>query len=188
MLTGMTTLETSAQAVTIIGSGQDARNCSFAAETAATLQTASRDDLETCTRALDHGSLQRGDQAATFTNRGIVQSALERYEDALKDYERALAISPDLPEAFVGRGNAYFLMGDTAMAVADYSEALALNLREAHLAHFNLGLAYEKQNKLDDAEQSYRSALALAPQFTLAQQKLDAVLAKKQRAQTAPTR
>ena len=48
-----------AQAITIIGSSGDARNCSMAADMASKFSFVSRDDLDSCTRAIDYGHLKQ---------------------------------------------------------------------------------------------------------------------------------
>lgn len=169
-----------AQSVTIISNGQDARACSRAAESAAMFQFTSREDLDTCTRALDSGDLKVRDEAGTYVNRGIVATTLGKYQDAFADYHQAMEIMPDLPEAYIGRGNLYFLAEKFDKAIEDYSKALELNISKDHIAHFNRGMAYEKLGDFKDAEQNYRRALEIAPEWPLAQKKLDHLLAKHQ--------
>ena len=169
-----------AQSVTVITSGEDARLCSRAAEAAAMFQFTSRDDLEACTRALEYGRLKSKDEAGTYVNRGIVETTLQKYQDAYVDYHRAMKIMPELPEAYVGRGNILFLAGKFDKAIADYSKALELNIGKDHIAHLNRGMAYEKLGDFDDAEQNYRRALEIVPEWSLAQEKLDRLLAKHQ--------
>ena len=169
-----------AQSVTILSTGEDARSCSRAAETAAMFQFASREDLETCTRALDYGDLKQRDEAGTYVNRGIVQTALGKYQDAYADYNQAMKMMPELPEAYIGRGNIYFLAEKFDRAIADYSKALDLNITKDHIAHLNRGMAYEKMGNFDDAEQNYRQALEISPEWPLAQKKLDRLLANHQ--------
>ena len=169
-----------AQSVTIISNGQDARSCSQAAESAAMFQFTSREDLDTCSRALDSGNLKARDEAGTYVNRGIVATALGKYQDAFADYHRAMDIMPALAEAYIGRGNLFFLAEKFDRALEDYSKALQLNISKDHIAHFNLGMAYEKLGDFNDAEKSYRRALEIVPEWPLAQKKLDQLLAKHQ--------
>lgn len=168
-----------AEAVTIFSGGADARNCYHAAEFAARGMFVSGGDLRTCDRAVDDVTLKRRDQAGTFVNRAIVETSLHRYQDAFADYHRAIKIMPDLPEPYVGRGNIYFLAGKLDKAIADYNHALDLHLTREHIAYINRGMAYEKQGRFDVAEEDYRRALAEQPDWKLAQQKLDRVLAKQ---------
>ena len=167
-----------AQAITIIGSGGDARNCSMAADSAAKFSFISRDDLEYCNRAIDYGHLKRGDLAGTYVNRGIIETALSKYQDAFSDYHHALELQPKLPEAYIGRGNIYFLAGKYNLAIEDYTRALDLNISRDYIAHLNRGMAYEKIGNYKDAEENYRRALELQPGWQLAQDKLDRLLTK----------
>ena len=170
-----------AQAITIIGSGGDARNCSMAADTAAKFSFVSRDDLESCNRAIDYGRLKRGDLAGTYVNRGIIETALTSYQDAFSDYHHAMEIKPELPEAYIGRGNIYFLAKKYDRAIADYTKALDLNISRDYIAHLNRGMAYEKIGNYENAEKNYRRALELQPDWQLAKDKLDRLMAKNNR-------
>jgi len=168
-----------AQAITIINGGGDARNCSMSADNAAKSRFVSRDDLDSCTRAIDSGHLKRGDLAGTYVNRGIIESALARYQDAFADYHHAMKVNPELPEAYVGRGNIYFLAGKYQLAITDYTKALDLNISRDYIAHLNRGMAFEKIGEFDNAEENYRRALELQPDWQLAKDKLERLMAKK---------
>ena len=172
---------TTAQSISIIGAGNDARLCSIAAEVAAKLQTVSRDDLKSCVLALEYGSLKRSDRAGTLVNKGIILTVLERYQEAYADYRKAIEIMNNLPEAYIGRGNIYFLSGKYELAIADYSEALNLNLSRDHIAFFNRGMAYEKIKDYVNAEENYRLALEKVPAWSLALNKLEKLNAKIER-------
>ena len=168
-----------ADAVTVFSGGADARSCYQAAKTAANKLYTSREDLDTCDRALDSGLLKRRDRAGTLVNRAIVETALSRYQDAFADYHSAMVIIPDLPEAYVGRGNIYFLADKMDRAIEDYSRALELNISRSYVAYLNRGMAYEKLGRYDVAETDYRQALAAQPDWELAMKKLNRVLAKQ---------
>jgi tetratricopeptide (TPR) repeat protein len=167
------------QAITVFSGGADARNCYLAAKTAANRMFTSREDLETCDRALDSGLLKHRDRAGTLVNRAIVETTLSRYKDAFADYHSAMVIIPDLPEAYVGRGNIYFLANKLDRAIEDYSRALELNISRSYITYLNRGMAYEKLGRYDVAEADYRQALAAQPDWELAIKKLNRVLAKQ---------
>jgi tetratricopeptide (TPR) repeat protein len=175
-----------AQSVLVLDSGEDARRCSGAAEIAANLRTTSREDFETCTRALALMSLRPRDRAGTLVNRGIVAAALDELDDALADYERAMAMLPELPEPYVGRGNVLFLRKDYPAAIADYDRALALGIGRRHIALLNRGMALEVMGQLDAAEKDYREAQALAPEWPLPKPRIERVLAKRKAAAASP--
>jgi tetratricopeptide (TPR) repeat protein len=170
----------SAQAVTVLSSGQDARTCSFAAEASAMSMVASAEDVDSCTRAIEYGGLKISDLASTLVNRGIILAAQERYQEALNDYNRAMAMMPELPEPYVGRGNLLFLADSFDLAVADYNKALELNLGRKHIAIFNRGMAYEKLGKTSEAKADYSEALRLMPDWLPPKEKLDQLTARQQ--------
>lgn len=163
-----------AQAITVIGGNSLARDCYLSASLSSTQQRlADRRALDTCTFALQHGTLNPRDTAATLVNRGIVNAALDNFEDALNDYEDALVLKPEFGEIYVNRGNIYFLGRAYGRAIEDYSKAIELKIGQLHVAHLNRGMAYEKIGDRVHAEADYRQALTLSPDWMLAQEKLD---------------
>lgn len=154
-----------AQSMTVIGGEFTARQCYMSATLAAQLNMASRQDLDACNYALDHATISIRDRAATFLNRGIINVAIERYDDAKKDYEKARSLAPDHGEIYVNRGNIFFMGQAYDQAVSEYSQAIALGLVKKHIAHFNRALAYEKMKEYGKAEADYRTAIELSPQW-----------------------
>lgn len=161
-----------AQSMTVLSSGGDARACSLAAELSETLSP-SRADLDYCDRALGQAHLSRRDRAATFVNRGILQARLARYQEAMNDYNEALEIQEELPQAWNGKGNLYFLAERYDDAIAAYEMSLSMDLPAPQVAHYNLGLVYEKIGDAAAAERSYNSALELMPEWVPAKTKLE---------------
>jgi tetratricopeptide (TPR) repeat protein len=163
-----------AQSITVLSSGGDARSCSISAE-ASLHGFVARNDLDACNRALDQVTLVGHDRAATLVNRGILQAALQRYDEALDDYNDALEIEA-LPQAWNGKGNLYFLASRYDDAIAAYERSLELELPEPHVGYFNVGLTYEKRGDAALAEQHYRRALELKPDWQMASDKLERLL------------
>ena len=169
-----------AQSVTVMGSAAEARACMAGATLAASMRVGSWSDLRACDDAIENSALSRRDLAATYNNRGVINSAMARYQPAFDDYNTAIDMMPKLPEPYVGRGNVYFQAEQFDEAIADYTEALDLGLGRAHLALLNRGMAYEAQGRLEQAETDFREAVALAPEWPLAQQKLESLAVKRQ--------
>lgn len=164
--------DSTAQSLTVLSNGADARNCSVYADQASKNLFLSSDAVDTCSRALDYGTLGHNDRAATLVNRGIVQVAVKRYQNALEDYTEAMQLNPALPEAYVSRGNLWFLAESFDKAIADYDKALSLGLGRAHIAHYNRGMARERTGDRDAAIADYQQALKLQPAWMLPQEKL----------------
>lgn len=176
-----------AQSVQVLGSGEEARRCSDAAQMAASIGGASRSDVEDCNRALGTVALRQRDRAGTLVNRGILETALGDHDAAMTSYDKALVVMPELPEPWVGRGNVLFLRGDRAGAITAYDRSLEMGITRRHVVLLNRGMAYEAQGDLAAAERDYRDALLIAPEWALAQSRLERVLAKR-RAAPGPSR
>jgi tetratricopeptide (TPR) repeat protein len=165
-----------AQAITVIGGNNQARDCHRNATMSSSLPQVSKNMLEPCDYALEKVRLIPRDRASTYTNRGILLAARGELDEALQSYEQALVITPDTGEIFVNRGNVWFEQANYTMAMDDYQQALALGIRQMHALHYNLALVWEKLGNRVEAEQAYRTALSLKPDWTLAQQRLNLLL------------
>ena len=61
-----------------------------------------------------------------FITRGLAYWRSGNYDQAVKDYDQALRLTPDSAEAFYNRALAYEHKGDYERAVQDFSQALRL--------------------------------------------------------------
>jgi tetratricopeptide (TPR) repeat protein len=94
--------------------------------------------------------------------RGATGLRLRRFEEALADLDRAIALRPDFPDAWTRRGDALFETGDFDDALASYDTALrhdpehldALNRRTSVLAALDRG---------PEAEITARRVLSIDP-------------------------
>jgi tetratricopeptide (TPR) repeat protein len=96
-------------------------------------------------------------------------------EAARAAYERALALDPDLGDAYVNLGRLAHQADDPATAARCYHEALR---RDAHdpVTHYNLALALEDLDKREPAILHYQRAVALNPRFADAHYNLGQIL------------
>lgn len=169
-----------AQALTVLGGDAWAKSCFDNAEfTAKNMPIISRSLVEPCNLALEYGTLSLADRAATHANRGIILAATDNIPAAMADYEKAVSIRPQAPEIYVNRGNAYFLDKDYAMALEDYEYSVELGIRQLHFVHYNMGMALEKIGNDTAAEQQFRSALAIQPEWELVETRLARLLERR---------
>lgn len=88
-----------------------------------------------------------------------------KYEEAMRAYDKVLAIRPKYAEAWEKKGNALGKLGRHQEAVESYDKALALNPNELVtwiLRGFELG----HLNRLQEVVVSYDKALAIMPEAT----------------------
>jgi len=171
-------LKATAQSVTIFGADPDALQCYGKANYAVDTDGTTPDELASCTRALDGGQLSTRDRAATHVNRGILSAVLEDYENAMRDYDAAMDLYPRYGAIYVNRGNIFFLGESYDSAIDEYTKALDADMSEYQVPHLNRGMAYESLGLYADAEDDYRRALEISPNWILAQTKLARVLAR----------
>jgi tetratricopeptide (TPR) repeat protein len=78
---------------------------------------------------------QNPDLCAPHLNRGRLLTRLRRYDEALKDFEYALALSPDNGEVEFARSMVYAQRGDKARALQDVQSAMAHGYKQINPAY-----------------------------------------------------
>jgi glycosyl transferase, family 25 len=101
------------------------------------------------------------DDVAILVSRGVEFQTVNRLEDALAQYDKALALKPNDIAALSNRGSVLMDLGRFAEALSNYdllsiwpNDFNALNMR---------GLALEQLKRFADALASYDKAIAIAP-------------------------
>ena len=124
--------------------------------------------ITSCNVALNTRRNTRKDRASILVNRGILYNHMGEYAAAFRDFEAALELFSNFPEAYINRGNAYFYTGQVERAIADYNRALQRRSSKRHTAYFNRGLANENRKQLDQAFADFVRANELKPDWVRA--------------------
>ena len=98
--------------------------------------------------------------SVSLARAGAASQMLGDNTRAINYYERANAIQPRA-ESFSSMGTIYYSLGDYAKAAAAYEGALLIRPLGA-ITHRNLGDAYARLGRSDDALRAYRQAVRLA--------------------------
>lgn len=107
---------------------------------------------------IKEGHLQRASLAQTYRNIGIASRRNHQPAEAVTAFNQSIALHPaDVEEDYVNRGNAYDDLGETALALADYSKALAIK-PDLGEAHYNRGIDYERIRAFDKARADFIAA------------------------------
>lgn len=81
---------------------------------------------------------------------------------AQAEFSAVLKKVPGHLDSMIGLGDIYLAQGDTGAAVESYSKAI--QTRDDARARHGLGLAYARQNKVQEAAQEFERSIALNPQ------------------------
>ncbi|MDO8412010.1 MAG: hypothetical protein Q7S93_18310 [Phenylobacterium sp.] len=148
-------------AVTVIGGGM-AEACSSAA-----VNGESDEKFEAfCDVALETEFLNSRDRAGTYVNRGVLRLRRTAYVGAVKDFDLAVKMKPDLGEAYVNRGAAYIGQERYADSIVEINRGLELGVEEPAKAYYNRALAHEGLEDAKSAYFDYQKAVELAPAWT----------------------
>ncbi len=114
------------------------------------------DDAENAYRkaiALDSKKPNYFDQYANFL------AEYERHDEAIAEWQSAISLAPDYYPAFVNLGATLEEVGRIPEAAAMYE--LATAIRPTYMGYVNLGTAYSRSNRLEDAVKAYKQALEI---------------------------
>lgn len=150
-------------------------------------------------------------QALAHTEKGLDYFSKNKFEQAVKEYDEAIRLYPDLAAAHNDRGSALFALGRFGDAALCFNRAIEIDPKYAQ-AHFNLALAHIKlgrereagdslvnasrayitagdeglaAGRLAEAEESYKALLQIDPDYAVAHFKLGLVYNAAQRHQEA---
>jgi len=105
-------------------------------------------------------SLELNEYAGAYYNRGLAYAKQQRYNEAIKDFDKAIKLNSDYAEAYVGRGLAYAEQQKYDKAIEDYNKAIKLNPDDAK-AYYNRGLAYVELGEHERAIKDFDKAIKL---------------------------
>jgi tetratricopeptide (TPR) repeat protein len=119
--------------------------------------------------------------ARAHYNVGNELAELNRFDEAIESYRRALVIRPLYAKARNNLGNTLVAMQRFDDAIAEFEEAIRLgpdpwdNSPEPALPHYNLGNTLLQLGRTDEAERYFREAVKISPRFEPAYTNLAAI-------------
>ena len=88
-----------------------------------------------------------------------------KYNEAIAEYNRAIALNAAYAEAYTSRGNSQRRKGDYDRAIEDYNKALGLNNSHADVYNYR-GFAYTQKGELNRAITDYTQAIKVQADYT----------------------
>ncbi|MGQ0677150.1 MAG: tetratricopeptide repeat protein [Rhodospirillales bacterium] len=139
----------------------------FKADLATCKKSASAEiQLQACTRLVVSGWLNKRGLADTLNNRGVALWRLDRFQEALTNYDGAIDLDPRHDSAYVNRGNSYAFLKKDDLAIADYTRAIEINPSD-DFAYMNRGTSYFAKGDYKQAILNYDHAIMLKPNNAL---------------------
>ena len=99
-----------------------------------------------------------------YAFRGNSYGKLERTDEAMADYNKAISVSSSSEYSYYCRGNLYRDLGDNDAAIADYSRALIVN-HKYKFAYLARGFMFEILELNESASIDYTSAINSDPDY-----------------------
>lgn len=103
-------------------------------------------------------------KAGLLTQVGTIFWDLKKADLALKYYEEAISVDPDLPVAHYALGNLYLAQGKYPEAEKKYKIAIHLSPDDPYVI-FNYGTLDLVRKRYDDAESKFNKTIKLFPKF-----------------------
>ena len=100
------------------------------------------------------------EKASLLSNEGVKKFNKNNFNGALKDFDEAIALFPDLFEPYFFKGNIYYSQRKYHEAINCYSIAIKLNPTYKD-AYYNRGLVYQSINIRDSACLDWKKAAEL---------------------------
>ncbi|MEO6681726.1 MAG: tetratricopeptide repeat protein [Ginsengibacter sp.] len=104
--------------------------------------------------------------AEYYHNRAVSYHAIEKYQEALIDFNKALSIEKTT-ESYNAIGMTFFYLNKFPEAISNFNKALELDKNNA-LTFYNLGLAYGNLNNYENALKYFNDALKINPKYEIA--------------------
>jgi tetratricopeptide (TPR) repeat protein len=123
--------------------------------------------LEDCTRSLNEEPMGHTDRAATYVNRGILRMIRGNDAAADADFDAALALRHELPDAWLNKGFLRIREGNGREALPLLQEGISRNPQNVALAIFARGVAYEQMGEFNSAYKDLKRAHELQPHWSM---------------------
>jgi protein O-mannosyl-transferase len=93
-----------------------------------------------------------------YNNRGLTYDDMGRFDLAIRDFDRAIALAPSDYKAYSNRGKSYVKLGMLDRAIGDFEQAIALSPSTPE-AYNNLGIAFAKAGLFDKALEQFNKTI-----------------------------
>lgn len=121
--------------------------------------------IEICTLAIEDRATIPPDLAGSYNNRGVLLFDEGRLQDALADFDAAIAVMDTLAAAHINRGYTLVALQRWEESIASFDRGIELGAPDPARAHFNRGVAHEEVGHVREAYYDYKTASELNPEW-----------------------
>jgi tetratricopeptide (TPR) repeat protein len=97
-----------------------------------------------------------------LSGKARAENTLHEYRKAIEDENRAIAIRPNVTDAYANRGFAHYRLRENAEALDDFSHALELDPQHSEI-YLRRGVVYARMGRFSEAFKDYSIAMKLNP-------------------------
>jgi tetratricopeptide (TPR) repeat protein len=105
-----------------------------------------------------HFGLDRWRATAAF-DQGVRHDQENKIDQAIERYDRAIALDPDLVQAYNNRGSDRRRKGNLDSAIADYGEVIRL-LPDSEAGYFNRAVTWQMKGDVEAALSDFATAIS----------------------------
>jgi len=125
------------------------------------------DRIDACTRVVSGSGFKPMEKSAAYRIRGTLRMEAGADEQAIQDFNNAIALNPKDDQAYSGRGTLRLVAGNQSAAIADFDRAIGL--KPGLINYLVLrGHALLVAGKLDAAIEDFNQAIARSPKNSVA--------------------
>ncbi len=110
--------------------------------------------------------------------KGIDLTRHDKFDEAITEFNKAIAINPKSANAYYSLGFTYDKKGDLANAISNFSKAIEIDPALTD-AYYNRGFAYYRKGAFDNAIADYNKLIEINPAYADAYYGLGLVYSKK---------
>ena len=103
------------------------------------------------------------DNAAVQRDRGLALGTLDRFDEAIRNYEQSRRLEPDNPDAFTARGLAYNGQQRYDLAIQEFTRAIELDAGSAQTLYYRR-MTYGFMGSYDQAIDNFGRSIRLDPE------------------------
>jgi tetratricopeptide (TPR) repeat protein len=95
---------------------------------------------------------------------GLIYQARKKYSESNKHFQEVLKLNPQHPSSLINLGDNFNILGDYENAKKYFENSIKTQSLQVE-AFDGLGQVYAKQNRFDDSEKMFKTAITLKPDY-----------------------